>query len=197
MCKTLIVWFTLSNKHRDHFRACVASKSELTEIFSPCSSYLRPLSPLPFLFKYLAPCCLPRSTVVSFFFKVPSVRLFHGLPSALLASTFRRCSHPLAAFLSLSSAFQQLPAVLPTLLYNGRYSTLLSSSNHYLCLQAKREMKAKLFDSALRRLAALAVSLLLQLFSLVSLFPSLSLSCSFPPPSLSPFRYARHPYFPL
>lgn len=158
--------------------------------------------------------------MVSFFFKVPRARLFfHDLPPRFRSCVLSRCNHPLSLPLALADAFQQPLAVLP-LFYDGRYSTLLPLSDDYLCLRAKREMKAKLFDSAPRRLSALAVSLLLWLF-----FIYLSLSFSLPfyaclPPSsslplslytrsfsvslsftlsfsLASFRYIRQPHFAL
>lgn len=124
----------------------------------------------------------------------------------------------------LSLSLYRVPATpcRSTLLYDSRYFTLLPSSNDYLCLRAKREMKAKLFDTA-------DFPLSLSLFSFS--FFRLSLSLSLPPCcvslshpltlyrsiplslclsssfrlflslslylSLAPFRYTRQPYFPL
>lgn len=127
-----------------------------------------------FLFKYLT-LCRPSPSTTSFFFKVPRVRLFHGLSLLPL-------SHPLVVLgptsLSLqpprrlSFSLYRVPATpcRSTLLYDSRYFTLLPSSN-YLCLRAKREMKAKLFDTA-----DFPLSLSLFSFSFFRLSLSLSLS---------------------
>lgn len=115
---------------------------------------------------------------------------FHNLPPRSRSCVLSRCNHPFS--LPLALAFQQPLAVLP-LFYDGRYSTLLPLSDDYLCLRAKREMKAKLFDSAPRRLPALAVSLSRFLFSFLRLpsslavRPSVSLYSLYPSPFLSSF----------
>lgn len=83
--------------------------------------------------------------------------------------------------LRLSIALRQPLAISPFSITAGT-PTLLPSGDDYLCLRAKREMKAKLFDSALRRLPTLAVSLLFRLFfSSVSLPLSFYISLSYPP----------------
>lgn len=121
---------------------------------------------------------------------------FHGLPLRSRSCVLSRCNHPLSLSLAHANAFQQPLAVLP-LFYDGRYSTLLPSSDDYLCLRAKREMKAKLFDSALRADFPLSLSLFpFGFFSFISLTlflstppflvisPSVSLYSLYPSPSL-------------
>lgn len=135
-----------------------------------------------FLFKYLAPCVLPFAfNSGELPFQGSLCPSFSRSPSAFPESMSLRCSHPLC---HSSPSFHRAPTTPChfALLYNGRYSTLLPSGDDYLCLRAKREMKAKLFDSALRRLPTLAVSLLFRLFfSSVSLPLPFYISLSCPP----------------
>lgn len=141
--------------------------------------------------------------MLAFFSRSPS-------PFSILRSL--RCNHPLSLSLALADTFQQPLAVLP-LFYDGRYSTLLPLSDDYLCLWAKREMKAKLFDSAptfrsrylspplaffrlslsffLRLPSSLAISSSVSLYSLLlrfSLLFSLLLSSILSLHSPAPFR---------
>lgn len=171
---------------------------------------------------------------MSFFFKVPRVRLFHGLPPPTPSSLRSRRSRshislslqpPISPVGFLSLFLYRAPATpcRSTLLYDGRYFTLLPSSNDYLCLRAKREMKAKLFDTVdfplslslffLSFFFRLSPSLFLFSAYRVSLFRPLTLYRSTCAMSLSSSRslflslslflsrtlprYTRQPYFPL
>lgn len=118
---------------------------------------------------------------MSFSFKVPRVRLFHGLPPPPLPSSLpcrRSWLHiPVAATTHLSRvafsfSLPQLLAVPPF----SMAGTLPSypRATDYLCLRAKREMKAKLFDTADFPLSLSLFSF--SFFSFVSFSLSLSLS---------------------
>lgn len=111
---------------------------------------------------------------MSVFFTVSHPPPFLSPLSSFLVPHPCRCNHP-----SLSCGFLFLSAATPcrsTLLYDGRYFTLLPSSNDYLCLRAKREMKAKLFDTADFPLSLSLFSF--SFFSFVSFSLSLSLTTS-------------------
>lgn len=136
--------------------------------------------------------------MASFFFKVSRVRLFHGLsllpPSISCLSVTQpppfsfsfSLSFCRESFLFLFSTQATIPRLVCPSLCDGRYSTLLPSNDDYLCLQAKREMKAKLFGSAFR-----LSELMLSLFTFDSFFLALSsFLCHTCPLSLCLFVFA-------
>lgn len=133
-----------------------------------------------FLFKYLT-LCRPSLSTTSFFFKVPRVRLFHGLsllplshPLVVLGPTSLSLQPPRLSR-RLSHSLYRVPATpcRSTLLYDSRYFTLLPSSNGLPLPSSKEGNESETVRHC--RLSALAIPLFLQLFSFVSL------SLSFPP----------------
>lgn len=134
-----------------------ASKAELTpkyrRHFNP-RLYSRACSRLFYL--NISPSVVPRPQQRASFSRFPVSVFFTVSPSSpsphplvVLGPTSLSLQPPrLSRRLSLS--LYRVPATpcRSTLLYDSRYFTLLPSSNDYLCLRAKREMKAKLFDTA-------------------------------------------------
>lgn len=209
-----------------------ASKAELTpkyrRHFNP-RLYSRACSRLFYL--NISPSVVPRPQQrasfsrfpVSVFFTVsPSSPSPSPTPLSFLVPHPCRCSHPVSPVgsLFLSIASRQLLAVLPFSMTAGTLPSYPRATD-YLCLRAKREMKAKLFDTADFPLSLSLFSFSffrLSLFSLppccVSLAHPLTLYRSIPLSlclsssfrlflslslylSLAPFRYTRQPYFPL
>lgn len=118
---------------------------------------------------------------VSVFFTVPPSSP-SPTPLSFLVPHPCRCSHPVSPVgsLILSIASRQLLAVLPFSMTAGTLPSYPRATD-YLCLRAKREMKAKLFDTA-----DFPLSLSLFSFSFFRLSPSLSPLAASPSLNLLP-----------
>lgn len=169
-----------------------ASKAELTpkyrRHFNP-RLYSRACSRLFYL--NISPSVVPRPQQRASFSRFPVSVFFTVSPSSpsptplsFLVPHPCRCSHPVSPVgsLILSIASRQLLAVLPFSMTAGTLPSYPRATD-YLCLRAKREMKAKLFDTA-----DFPLSLSLFSFSFFRLSPSLS------PPLL---RLPLSPSYPL
>lgn len=131
-----------------------ASKAELTpkyrRHFNP-RLYSRACSRLFYL--NISPSVVPRPQQRASFSRFPVSVFFTVPPSSpsptplsFLVPHPCRCSHPVGS-LVLSIASRQLLAVLPFSMTAGTLPSYPRATD-YLCLRAKREMKAKLFDTA-------------------------------------------------
>lgn len=134
-----------------------ASKAELTpkyrRHFNP-RLYSRACSRLFYL--NISPSVVPRPQQRASFSRFPVSVFFTVSPSSpsptplsFLVPHPCRCSHPVSPVgsLFLSIASRQLLAVLPFSMTAGTLPSYPRATD-YLCLRAKREMKAKLFDTA-------------------------------------------------
>lgn len=166
-----------------------ASKAELTpkyrRHFNP-RLYSRACSRLFYL--NISPSVVPRPQQRASFSRFPVSVFFTVPPSSpsptplsFLVPHPCRCSHPVSPVgsLFLSIASRQLLAVLPFSMTAGTLPSYPRATD-YLCLRAKREMKAKLFDTA-----DFPLSLSLFSFSFFRLSLSLSLSTLAASPSLT------------